>query len=229
MLSERHHPEKGFSLVELLIYVALSLVIMTSLYGMLASNQATYVSGESKIDVQGNARLVMDEITRQLRMVGYYPENFDASTTNDIATTASLGQNIQIATNAVLAVTGDVDGDGTSTVAYFCLDGTTVRRRKDASGTITSYTCSSGDPVGENISSLQFSYFDSTGTSLPATPTAPYALDSMPAGAIPTFNTMTQRSAVRRVVVRVTATRTVARQATQTYTLTSDVRLRNVN
>lgn len=229
MSSELHHPEKGFSLVELLVYVALSLVVMTSLYGMLASNQATYVSGETKIDVQGNARLVMDEITRQLRMVGYYPENFDASSVNDIASTATLGRNIQIATNAALAVTGDVDGDGSTTIVYFCLDGTTVRRRKDSSGTITSYTCSSGDPLGENISSLQFSYFDSSDATLPSTPTAPFALDSMPAGAVPTFSTMTERSAVRRIVVKLTAQRAVARQGTQTYTLTSDVRLRNVN
>jgi Tfp pilus assembly protein PilW len=203
---------------------------MGGLYGMLSSNQATYVSGETKIDVQGNARLVMDEITRQLRTVGYYPENFDSNTTNDInSTTNTIANPIQIATNAALAITGDFDGEGATTIVYFCLDGTTVRRRKDAGGTITSYTCASGDVLGENISSLRFSYFDSTGTALPNPPTSPYQLDSMPAGAVPTFSTMTQRNAVRRIVVSLTAQQAVARQGTQSYTLTSDVRLRNLN
>src|SRR5688572_10230796 len=117
MLSARSRSQKGFSLIELMIYIALSLVVMTSLYQMLATNQATYVSGESKIDVQQNARLVMDEITRQLRMAGYYPENFDDDATNNLADTNP----IQIATNGVLALSGDVDGDGTSTIVYFCL------------------------------------------------------------------------------------------------------------
>jgi Tfp pilus assembly protein PilW len=217
--------ETGFSLIELMIYIALSLVVMTGLYQMLSSNQATYVSGESKIDVQQNVRLVMDEITRQLRMAGYYPENFDDDATNNLSDTNP----IHIATNSVLALSGDVDGDGTSTIVYFCLDGTTVRRRKDSSGAMSSYTCSQGDILGENISNLSFAYFDEDNASLPDPPTAPYALDDQVAEAVPSFSDRTQRDASRRVVVMITGRQEVLRQATQIYTLTSDVRLRNVN
>jgi prepilin-type N-terminal cleavage/methylation domain-containing protein len=225
MLSARSQSQKGFSLIELLIYIALSLVVMTSLYQMLSSNQATYVSGESKIDVQQNARLVMDEITRHLRMTGYYPENFDDDATNNLTDTNP----IQIATNGALALSGDVDGDGTSTIVYFCLDGTTVRRRKDASGDLSSYTCGEGDILGENISSLSFAYYDEDNVSIPDPATAPYELDDQEAEAVPEFSDMTQRDAIRRVVVTITGRQEVLRQATQIYTLTSDVRLRNVN
>jgi prepilin-type N-terminal cleavage/methylation domain-containing protein len=53
--------QKGFSLIELMIYLALFLVILTTLYQMLDTNRATYASGERKMDVQQNARVSMDE------------------------------------------------------------------------------------------------------------------------------------------------------------------------
>lgn len=230
MTFDRSHSQKGFSLIELMIYIAISLVVMTSLYQMLSSNQSTYVSGETKIDVQQNARLAMDEITRQLRMVGYYPENFDdPDDVPNLLATDPLTNPLQIATDSALAIAGDVDGDGASTIVYFCLDDTTIRRRKDASGDETSYTCTEGDVLGEGISALRFSYYDEDDVPIPNPSDAPYELDGEAAEAVPSFSDVTERSAVRRIVVTITASQEVLRQATQTYTLTSDVRLRNIN
>lgn len=226
---DRSHSQKGFSLIELMIYIVISLVIMTSLYQMLSSNQATYVSGETKIGVQQNARLVMDEITRQLRTTGYYPENFDDDLDNNLGDTDSIINPIQLATDTALAIAGDVDGDGASTIVLFCLDGTTVRRMKDSSGDESSYTCGLGDVLGENITSLRFSYYDEDDVPIPNPADAPYLLDGEDQGAVPTFADVTEREAVRRVVVTITARQEVLRQAPQIYTLTSDVRLRNIN
>src|SRR5688572_17691132 len=109
--------QKGVGLVELLIYVALSVVVLGSIYRLLDSNRATYSSGQSKMNAQQNARVGMDEIDRELRMAGYYPENFDTDNANNITTAT-----VQAATNNSLAVAGDLDGSGSTSVFMFCLD-----------------------------------------------------------------------------------------------------------
>jgi len=224
MLYTSSHRQKGFILIEILIYVALFLVVLTGIYQMLDSNRATYASGEKKMEAQQNARVAMDEMTRQLRMAGYFPENFDANTANDLVSPKP----IHVATDQALAVFGDSDGSGASNVFFFCLDGSTVRRGKAASGA-SAYTCTAGDVLADGVTSLRFAYYGADGASIPSTPTAPYQLDGQVPGSVPDFSDVTQRGAVRRVVIALTATENVPRQAAQIYTLTSDVRLRNLN
>lgn len=216
--------QKGFSLVELLIYLVLFLLILGSILQIFESHRSTYASGEKKMDAQQNARVAMDEIARQLRMAGYFPENFDSNSGNDLDANA-----IQVATDTALAVLGDADGSGTSNVFLFCLDGSNLRRGKGTNGVANAYTCSSGEILAQNITSLRFTYYDSNNASLPNPPTTPYVLDGEGEGAVPSFSDVTQRDAVRRVVTTITVTEAVPRQASQVYTLTSDVRLRNVN
>jgi hypothetical protein len=216
--------QKGVGLVELLIYVGLSVVVLGSIYRLLDSNRATYSSGQSKMDAQQNARVGMDEIDRELRMAGYYPENFDSDNANNITTAT-----VQVATNNTLAIAGDLDGSGSTSVFMFCLDGNVLRRQKGTNGVLATYTCSSGQTLAENVTSLRFSYYDANNATLPATPTPPFALDSQAAGVVPAYGTVTERAAVRRVVVAITVQKAVAPKGTQVYTLTSDVRLRNLN
>ena len=216
--------QKGFSLIELLIYIALSMVVMTAVFQMFDSNRRVYTSGGQKMEAQQNARIGIDEITKQLRMAGYYPENFDADAANDLASTNA----IHIATNTSLAVYGDLDGSGSSNVFIYCLDGSVVRRGK-ATIALSTYTCSAGETLAENVTSLRFAYYDSTGANIPANGTAPYQLDSQNIGTAPTFTDVTQRGAIRRVVVTLTARQTSTSQSAQIYTLTSDVKLRNIS
>jgi Tfp pilus assembly protein PilW len=224
MRERKSQDQKGFGLVEMLIYVVLSVIVLTSIYRLLDSNRATYASGESKMNAQQNARVGMDEVDRELRMTGYYPENFDADPANNITLTP-----VQLATDNALAVTGDLDGSGTTSVFLFCLDGTVVRRGKAASGTLAAYTCSGGQTLAENVTSLRFTYYNLNNVSVPATPTPPFQLDAQAQGVIPTFTDLTQRGAVRRVVMAITVRKDVPPKGTQIYTLTSDVRLRNLN
>jgi prepilin-type N-terminal cleavage/methylation domain-containing protein len=222
---DRTPSEKGFSLIELMIYLVLFLVILTTLYQMLDSNRATYASGERKMDVQQNARVSMDEITRQLRMAGFYSENFDDPTANDLATPSP----IHVATDDALAVFGDADNSDSSSVFMFCLDGTTLRRGKGADAVAASYTCGNGEVLGENVTNLRFTYYDEDSATVPADPAPPFQLDDQAAGAAPDMSDLTERDSVRRVVIEITVSDDVPGQGNQTYTLTSDVRLRNIN
>jgi hypothetical protein len=85
--------------------------------------------------------------------------------------------------------------------------------------------------MAESIIGLRFTYYDANDTPIPDPPGTPYTLDGEGPGGVPTFVDTTQRGAVRRVVVTLTARELVPGQPgqTQTYTLTSDVRLRNSN
>ena len=224
MRERKFQNQKGVGLIELMIYVVLSAIVLTSIYRLLDSNRATYASGESKMNAQQNARVGMDEIDRELRMAGYYPENFDLDPANNIA-----WNTVQVATDRALAVAGDADASGTTSVFLFCLDGTVLRRQKGANGVLGTYTCSSGETLAENVTSLRFTYYDVNNASLPAVTTPPFQLDGQVAGAIPTYATVTQRAAVRRVVMAITVQKTVPPKGTQVFTLTSDVRLRNLN
>jgi hypothetical protein len=109
----------------------------------------------------------------------------------------------------------------------FCLDGTTLRRTKAARTSTNAYTCTTGDALATGVTALTFAYFDVNDNPLPNPANAPYRLDNQNVGAVPSMTTVTQRDAVRRVVVTLTARETVAGRAPETYTLTSDVLLRN--
>jgi hypothetical protein len=88
-------------------------------------------------------------------------------------------------------------------------------------------SCSAGDALASNITSLNFAYYDKNGVALPNPPNTPYQLDSQAASGVPQLVATTQRSAVRRVVISMTARATSLQNGTESYTLTSDVWLRN--
>jgi len=215
------HGQDGFTMVEMLIALSIFLLILMGVFQIFEPSNAAYVSSERKLGVQQNARIAMDMIVRQIRMAGYFPENFDTDTTNNVA------NSVQLATDAAMAVAGDLDQSGASNAFLFCLSPAGLRRVKGALGVATSYQCGGGDILAESVTSLSFAYYDVNNNPVPSPPTAPYQLDGQVAEALPAFVDTTQRSAVRRVVITLTAREAVPNQPAQTYTLTSDVRLRN--
>jgi len=205
--------QNGFTLVEVLIAMGIFLLILLAVFQVFEPSNTAYLSSQRKLSVQQNGRIAMDMIVRQIRMAGYFPENFDANAANDQA------NGVQIATDTALAIAGDLDGSGASNAFLFCRDASGLRRVRGAIG--------NGDILAESVTSLSFAYYDANNNPVPNPPTAPYQLDGQAAGAAPTFVTTTQRAAVRRVVIQLTARESVPNQPAQTYTLNSDVRLRN--
>jgi prepilin-type N-terminal cleavage/methylation domain-containing protein len=218
----------GFTLIELLIGVVLFLLILLGIYEMFDSGHLTFVKGERKLDVQQSARLAMDTMARELRMAGYFPENFDTNTASNLAPAATA---IHVAAAGSLAISGDLTGgcnpagipacpDYSSKVYLYCLSGTTLLRKATDFTTPTSgvppaaaYTCG-GDVLAENVAVLTFSYYDANNGLLSALPL-----------------NAADRDNVRTVVITLVATEAVPGpgQAPQTFTLTQSVRLRNRN
>lgn len=213
--------QAGFTLVELMVAMSIFLLILVGIFQVFDPSRNAYQVSERKLDVQQNARVAMDRMARQIRMAGYFPENTDANNAND------LSNSIQIATESALSVAGDLDNTGASSVYTFCRDSSGLRRVQGAIGAAGSYTCANGQLMAESVTALSFAYFDSANNPVPNPPTGPYNLDAQGLGGAPSFASVAERSIVRRIVIMVTARETVPGQPAQTYTLASDVRLRN--
>jgi prepilin-type N-terminal cleavage/methylation domain-containing protein len=219
----RTQRNRGFSLVEMIITMAIFFVILIALYQIFEGSQRTFLGGRSKAAVQQNARLALDDVVKRLRVAGYFPENFATP-----AASPALVNPVQVATNSRFAVYGDLDGAGASNVFMYCLDGTTLRRTRGAQGVAATYNCTAGEVMAEEIQGLKFVYLDANNTTIPNPLTATYNLDSQTLNAAPTFATTTQRAAVRTVLITLEARENVAGQAPQDYTLTASLRLRNI-
>jgi len=213
--------QAGFTLVELMIAMSIFLLILVGIFQVFDPSHRAYQTSERKLGVQQNARVAMDVMSRQIRMTGFFPENVDPDPAND------LGNPVQAASDAALAVAGDLDGTGSSNTFTFCLDNAGLRRVRGAIGNAASYTCANGDLMAESVTALRFAYFDSANNPVPNPPAGPYNLDGQGLGAAPAFINTVDRAAVRRIVITVTARENVPNQPAQTYTLASDVRLRN--
>lgn len=216
---------KGLTMIEVLVSLTIFLIVLLAIYQLFDTSHATYSSGTAKQDVQQQARLAMDEMVRSLRMAGYVAENFDATTGNELANTAR----IHVGTANALAVFGSLDGSGTSAVFLFCQRNTSlVAKRNTNTADPAAYTCSdadvaAGNVIANDVSLLRFTFFDQNGTQLAA------SLDGKAAGAALDLAPRTQRDAVRTIVITLQITEPVPRQQAQVYTLTSTVRLRNLN
>lgn len=62
---------KGFTLVELMVSVVLASILMITFYTLLNNQQKTYNSQDLIVEMQQNARTMMDMLTREFRSIGY--------------------------------------------------------------------------------------------------------------------------------------------------------------
>jgi prepilin-type N-terminal cleavage/methylation domain-containing protein len=219
---------KGLTMIEVLVTLTIFLVVLLAIYQLFDTSHATYQAGTRKQDVQQQARLAMDEMVRALRMAGYVPENYDADLTNDLSATARL----HVGTADAIAAFGSLEGGAQSTVFLFCQSGTTLLKKVSTNtADAATYTCNNADVLADNVSLLRFTYFDANGAQLAAN------LDGKALGAVLDLAPRTARDGVRTIAVTLQITEQVVphavgvtpRQPDQVYTLTSTVRLRNLN
>ena len=211
----------GYTVAEVVVALSIFVVVLIGIMQLFEPSSLGYPAAQRTPGAPRNGRAAMDVMARQIRMAGYFPENIDTQHGND------QSNSVEVATEGALAVAGDLDGTGVSNTFVFCLDGGGLRRVQGSRGVAGSYVCRNGAILADGVSRLRFAYYDVNNNPLPNPPTSAYELDGQALGAPPSFATTTQRAAVRRVVITLTATEAVPNQPPQTYTLTSDVRLRN--
>ena len=144
----------GFSLIELLVAMAVSLVILGAMYSVFIGQNRTFSNQESIVDVQQSVRAGMDMIVREVGMAGYDPVrvNVDSSTANNFNGVTVNALQLQI--KADLNGNGVIDTSNEETIVY-AFDAANKR--------ITRTIGSDTQPFVENVESFTFAYLDGDG------------------------------------------------------------------
>lgn len=140
----------GFTLIELMIALAISGIVMGSIYSAYLAQQRTYLAQEQVVEMQQNIRAAMDIMVRQIRMAGYDPSGAAAAG----FTTAQVRQ---------IGFTQDINGNGDTSDSGEMIDFgfsaaavPSLGRRTGGSGGYQS--------IAENIQAIEFLYLDADGT-----------------------------------------------------------------
>jgi type IV pilus assembly protein PilW len=67
------HEENGFSIIELLVALALTGIVMVAVYKSLSSQQKTYLAQDEVAAMQQDLRAVMEIMVKEIRMAGFDP------------------------------------------------------------------------------------------------------------------------------------------------------------
>jgi type IV pilus assembly protein PilW len=157
MFFSTQNREKGFTLAELLIAMALSGIILGTIAGTFIMQRKTYDIQEQITEMVQTARAAMDMMTREIRMAGHDPTGagFDGITYD--ADQLQIKVDIYKEKN-----TGDPDGDtldSNENIIYKYYDEHSKYpyqiKRKTGNGTF--------QPFAENIKEFKFDYLDSAG------------------------------------------------------------------
>lgn len=114
---------KGFTVVEIMVAIVLAAIIILSAFNFYLSQQKFSVGQVKKAQLQGNLKVAMDRMVKDIRKAGYDPES-----------SGSFGISSQ-STTTEIRYTMDENGDGIlddGEEHRFRLDGTTLKYTKDA-------------------------------------------------------------------------------------------------
>jgi len=100
---------RGFTLIETMIAVAIFGIVMAGIYQTYDSQQKTYIKQEHVIDMQQNHRTAIYFLGQELRIAGYDPTgDADTGSTTDTAVTSP---GFDVATIDEFEITMDLNGD----------------------------------------------------------------------------------------------------------------------
>ena len=155
--------QKGFSLLELMVAMAIASVLMAGIYTFYHNQLKTHITQQEMVDMQQDARAAMYMMTREIRMAGYDPLNTGATIrTANVAQMAFDSDSDGTADGAInvnterfyYALSNDADRDGLA-------DGTPCNLVRG--GWDNSLNPEDLNPVALNIDALNFVYLDNDG------------------------------------------------------------------
>lgn len=158
--------ERGFTLVELMVTVAIAGIVTAVLGTTYVMQQRSATAQEQVVEMQQNIRAGLAMLERDIRMAGFDPthavtgpKDFIVATNNTVRITQDLNQD------------GDVDdaGEDVTYSLYVASDGIRKLGRNDNTGG------SGNQAVAENIDALEFYYTMDDGTQT----TAPVSLSAI--------------------------------------------------
>jgi prepilin-type N-terminal cleavage/methylation domain-containing protein len=221
----------GFSLAEILMATAISSVVLLALYLLYDINQVTFLKGEQQADLQQNARIAMDRIIRELRLMGSDPSGTltggpappgggPGGQANCANPPPATPQAIENAEATCIRLYADVDSQtplATERVEY-SYDCAAQRVRRQ----VWTATGSGGaQPLAERVTGLVFTYYDANNNILGGGPVVgcPPPSNAVPVGSL---------SSIQRISVTITTQDAQTGSKAQPFTLRAEVRPRNL-
>ena len=135
----------GFTLIEILVAMVLSIIVMAGIYSTYYSQQKSFMVQEQVAAMQPNLRAAMFFMEREIRIAGCDP-------------TRKTDAGMSTARANMIAFTEDIDGDGDPRGITYALDPGTDELLRTV--------LPPGTPVAEYIDALNFVYLDKDGNDL---------------------------------------------------------------
>jgi type IV pilus assembly protein PilW len=147
----------GFTLIELMVAIAIGLVVMAAVATTFTSQTRAYSAQEQINQMDQNLRGALDIMTREIKMAGYNP---NGGTVTGVASYSSTSLTIQadIDGNGTLLASGAGSDTANEQIAYVYDSVNKKITRQVGGGTATT--------LAENISALTFTYYQTSGTTL---------------------------------------------------------------
>ena len=159
--------QKGFSLIELMVTVAIASILMAGIYTFYHQQLKTHVTQQQLVDMQQDARAAMYMMTREIRMAGYDPQNTGATIRTANVARMAFDSDSDGAADGVIndterffyALSNDADQDGQA-------DGTPCNLERGSWDTPAAPVAKDMNPLALNIDALNFVYLDNAGNIL---------------------------------------------------------------
>jgi len=150
------HKQRGFSLTELLIALAVGSAMLAGMYGAFVQQQRVSTQQEQLVEARQNARLSMDAMIDEIREAGFDPgglarDDEDQPARIREANATSLRFTRDLNCNGILAQ-GDMNED---TAYFFDVGNQVIRRQAFTNGNPAGVP----EPLTSNILDLNFCYF----------------------------------------------------------------------
>ena len=144
---------QGFTLIEIMIALALSVVTVGAIYTIYLSQVKGQIVREDNLDMQQHARVVMDLIVHDLNMAGYDPRHVNQD--------GNLGNDFHgiVHHPTQLVIKADLNGNGSPTdsneAIQYSHDPAAFTLRRDTGG--------GRQPLAEHIETFSVNYFNRNG------------------------------------------------------------------
>jgi len=145
----------GFTLLETVIFSAIFVLVMMAVYTTYITTQATFTAELNKIEVQQNAWVGMERMSREIRSAGFDP--------SDVVTTQSTTP-IQVANANDITFIGDVDGDGNTDQVRYSLNENGQIIQESSTWNGVDFPAPTESVVADGVIALAFTYFDASDT-----------------------------------------------------------------
>ena len=159
----------GFTLVELLIVLAIFGVLIGMIFSSLTEGQNVSAIARDEAEMQQNLQDVLALMTSEMRTIGFPPASYyDQSYLQNPSSPKNLvAQGLVEATSSVLKFQGDINGDKTVDYVHYYVSGSappySLHRFAGGMNPDGSLPAGSAQKISEQVESLQFRYFDRSG------------------------------------------------------------------